>query len=405
MNGFREISRPDSDYPKERDDPERIGDLGDRPFPKLEDREPIFGKPTDSRPPILHDAFESAFKLFGFTSDKSDSTDSEKADSDSPESDDYSKYLDKGEGGKYYDKETGKAYDSVAAWVKAQETLAKRYEATAQHYEDKAKKEWAKYKSAQEDGDTKAATEHYLNSQKYYSKAKECKEKAAKVRERIEGNNTISNSDVSAEAQDASKADGTAESDANDPNEKEQTKETRELTEEEKAYLKETLGWSDKKIAKCTIDEDGVIHYKTDREDLEGKESENGVKYERKTIEINGVKIEGVFPVFDSVFDTELDPADYKKSNYDDKCNAKLKEAIDRDPELRAKFTQAQLDQINNGETPDGYVWHHNEEPGKMQLVKREDHDRRIGGAAHTGGSALWGPDSGSEARRGEEFR
>ena len=53
-----------------------------------------------------------------------------------------------------------------------------------------------------------------------------------------------------------------------------------------------------------------------------------------------------------------------------------------------------QLDDIQEGRTPKGYVWHHNEEPGKMQLVRREDHDRAIGGAAHTGGSSLWGPDS-----------
>ena len=36
-------------------------------------------------------------------------------------------------------------------------------------------------------------------------------------------------------------------------------------------------------------------------------------------------------------------------------------------------------------------MWHHNEETGKMQLVKIEDHDRTQGGAAHTGGKALWG--------------
>ena len=42
-------------------------------------------------------------------------------------------------------------------------------------------------------------------------------------------------------------------------------------------------------------------------------------------------------------------------------------------------------------DTPSGYVWHHNEETGKMQLVKVEDHDRTQGGAAHTGGKALWG--------------
>lgn len=179
-------------------------------------------------------------------------------------------------------------------------------------------------------------------------------------------------------------------------------KNTRELTEEEKQELKNKLGWSDEKLKKCTIDEDGVIHYKTDRSDLEGKESENGVPYKRKTIEINGVKIEGVFPVFNSSFDTELSPDNLKTKAYAKECNAKLKEAIRNDQGLRSKFTAEQLQDIEEGRTPTGYVWHHNEEPGKMQLVKREDHDRVIGGAAHTGGNSLWGAES--VDKKGEKF-
>lgn len=179
---------------------------------------------------------------------------------------------------------------------------------------------------------------------------------------------------------------------------------TRELTEDEKQELKDKLGWSDEKLRKCTIDENGVIHYRTDRCDLEGKTSENGVPYERRTIEINGVKIEGVFPKFDSAFDTELSPDNYKSKAYAKECNAKLKEAIENDPELKSKFTPEQLKDIEEGRTPSGYVWHHNEEPGKMQLVKREDHDRAIGGAAHTGGSSLWGPDSVDNSKKGESF-
>lgn len=179
---------------------------------------------------------------------------------------------------------------------------------------------------------------------------------------------------------------------------------TRELTDEEKQNLKDKLGWSDDKLKKCTIDENGVIHYKTDRCDLEGKTSENGVPYERKTIEINGVKIEGVFPKFESVFDTQLDPDNYKSKAYAKECNAKLKEAIENDPELRSKFTPEQIKDIEEGRTPTGYVWHHNEEPGKMQLVKREDHDRAIGGAAHTGGNSLWGADSVDNSKKGESF-
>ena len=158
--------------------------------------------------------------------------------------------------------------------------------------------------------------------------------------------------------------------------------------------FKEILGWPEEKFKKCTIDEDGIIHFRTDRCDLEGKTSENGVPYIRKTIEINGVKIEGVFPKFESAFDTSLKPENYKSKLYAKECNANLKEAIEQSPELGKQFTKDQLDDIQEGRTPKGYVWHHNEEPGKMQLVRREDHDRAIGGAAHTGGSSLWGPDS-----------
>lgn len=181
-------------------------------------------------------------------------------------------------------------------------------------------------------------------------------------------------------------------------------KETRNLTDEEKQYFKSRLGWPEDRFDKCTIDEDGVLHYRTDRCDLEGKTAENGVRYERKRIEINGVQIEGVFPVFDSVFDMQLPEDKYKSNTYAKECNAKLKEEIHKNPELREKFTKEQLDDIENGRTPEGYVWHHNEEPGKMQLVKREDHDRTIGGAAHTGGNILWGPDSVDRSGKGENF-
>lgn len=179
---------------------------------------------------------------------------------------------------------------------------------------------------------------------------------------------------------------------------------TRELTEDEKQELKDKLGWSDEKLKKCTIDENGVIHYKTDRCDLEGQASENGVPYERRRIEINGVVIEGVFPKFESAFDTELASDNLKTKAYAKECNAALKEAIKNDPELRSKFTDEQLQDIEEGRTPRGYVWHHNEEPGKMQLVKREDHDRVIGGAAHTGGNSLWGADSVDNSKKGENF-
>ena len=330
----------------------------------------------------------------------------------------YSKYLDKGEDGKWYDKETGKTYDTVDDWLKAQETLAKRYEGAADYYQKKADKAWARYKNAESNGDSAdKKSQNYLESKKCYEKAKECREKAAAIREKIgqqPKSEEVSVSDKNNEYKDNKKHNETEEqkdvgdkqrkdgSNAEKNSERETEKETRELTDEEKQWLKDTLGWSDKQIDKCTIDKDGVIHYRTDRSDLEGKTSENGVPYERKQIVINGVRIEGVFPNFDSVYTTELSPEKQKSNAYAKECNANLKEAVNNDPELRKKFTKEQLEDIENGRTPTGYVWHHNEEQGKMELVKKEDHDRTSGGAAHTGGSVLWGPDS--SASKGDKF-
>lgn len=181
---------------------------------------------------------------------------------------------------------------------------------------------------------------------------------------------------------------------------------TRELREEEKQMLKDRLGWSDDKIDKnCRIDENGVIQYKTDCQYLEGQCSECGVPYERKMIEINGVKIEGVFPVFDSTFDVEIPEDIYQSSSSKqfNECNKKLKEAVENN-ELKQQFTEEQLQDIENGDTPRGYTWHHNETPGQMQLVKTEDHDRTIGGAAHTGGNSLWGNKSQGAKKEGVMF-
>lgn len=164
---------------------------------------------------------------------------------------------------------------------------------------------------------------------------------------------------------------------------------TRPLTDEEKEYYKGIIGCSDYLLDNATIDENGKIHIKTINDGKEGQEGENGVKYERKTITVNGVEVEGVFPAFDSVFDTQLpkDLLEATDAKQMECCNKKLKEAVENDPKLAKQFTSEQLKQIKNGDAPDGYTWHHNEETGKMQLVKTEDHQAN----RHTGGKAIWG--------------
>ena len=71
------------------------------------------------------------------------------------------------------------------------------------------------------------------------------------------------------------------------------------------------------------------------------------------------------------VFECVLNKEDWPKTDKEqfDKCNELLKKAIEENPELAKQFTKEQLEQINRGETPSGYTWHHSEKDGVMQLV------------------------------------
>ena len=113
-----------------------------------------------------------------------------------------------------------------------------------------------------------------------------------------------------------------------------------------------------------------------------------GVPFERKTIETS-VKMEGVFPEFDSKFDANITKELYEESDRKqfNECNAQLKDAVDSNPKFTKEFDKEQLEQIKNGDTPDGYVWHHDAEPGKIQLVDFATHAN----TGHTGGRTVWG--------------
>lgn len=145
------------------------------------------------------------------------------------------------------------------------------------------------------------------------------------------------------------------------------------------------------------VDEEGIRRIKCTREDLEGKtHPDTGVPYERKVVEVNGQKVEGVFPQFESEYDTQLpkelytadDPTQMKY------CTRQLRDEIKNNSELAEKFDERQLQQIEKGvQKIDGYTWHHTEYPGKMELVDEDVHaDTR-----HTGGRAVWG--GGKECR------
>ncbi len=205
MSSFKEVN-----IPKEAEQPK----VKETDRPTLSESDIPLWNPDNKTDDIansnISDVYDSIFKSFGLTAETNSESKSEA--NDSSESKDYSQYLEKGEDGKYYDKETGKAYDSIEAWEKAQETLAKRYESTAQYYEDKAKKEWARFKNAEQNGESDAEKwEHYRRSQEYYAKAKECKEKAAHIREKLGQTSEKTNDVTSFSSQDVISKIGTLE--------------------------------------------------------------------------------------------------------------------------------------------------------------------------------------------------
>jgi len=134
---------------------------------------------------------------------------------------------------------------------------------------------------------------------------------------------------------------------------------------------------------------DGKVTMITRNEDLEGSvHPTTNVPFERRTVE-TPVLVEGVFPNFESAFDAQLPEDLYKESDKKqfNECNQQLKSETSKNPELSREFTKTQMEQIRNGDTPDGFVWHHDATPGKVQLVDFVTHLN----TGHTGGRAVWG--------------
>ena len=138
-------------------------------------------------------------------------------------------------------------------------------------------------------------------------------------------------------------------------------------------------------------DVDSPRSIKTINDSLVGQNHpETGVPYvEKEVVTDTGEKVKGVFPQFESKVDVQL-PEDMEQApdrTQFAECNKQLAEKVANDPELRAQFTEDQLADIEDGYTPDGYTWHHNEEKGKMQLVDTDIHSQ----TRHTGGRNIWG--------------
>lgn len=134
-------------------------------------------------------------------------------------------------------------------------------------------------------------------------------------------------------------------------------------------------------------------HIKTINEEKAGTYY-NGVLYQKHTFRVDGEKVEGVFPKFKSEFDTRLPKSLWNASDNEQfkYCTEKLKQRIENDPEFAKRFTSRQIEQIKDGAPRiSGLTWHHNEIPGKMQLVNSSIHETN----RHTGGRSIWGGGSG----------
>ena len=122
-----------------------------------------------------------------------------------------------------------------------------------------------------------------------------------------------------------------------------------------------------------------------------GTVNRDGVKYKLvKVTYSDGRKIQGVFPQFKSFFDVQLED-NLIKASFDEQkryCMKKLqKDTKSIFSKTKKIFNEQQLIDIENGNLPENYVWHHNEQEGLMQLVDRETHVHN----GHTGGMNLWG--------------
>ncbi len=139
---------------------------------KSEDSNWILDSESEDKPSSdLSEALNLVFKHYGLIEETAD-----KKKSDTNESSEYKlfKYIEPGEDGKYYDKETGKVYVSIEAWIKVQEDLVKRYEREAKDFEREAKYDVAEefYKKAEKIKERLDEALNAINNDVYLCKEK-----------------------------------------------------------------------------------------------------------------------------------------------------------------------------------------------------------------------------------------
>ena len=118
---------------------------------------------------------------------------------------------------------------------------------------------------------------------------------------------------------------------------------------------------------------------------------ETHIPYIEKTVEIDGEMKTVVVPEFPTQFQITLEEEHYLASDSTQfsMANQLLFEAIQQNPgfETQLDLTTSEVENLQFGMTPTHYTWHHDAEPGVLQLVNRDDH----AATGHTGGRAFWG--------------
>ncbi|MCU1808245.1 HNH endonuclease [Cytobacillus firmus] len=117
-----------------------------------------------------------------------------------------------------------------------------------------------------------------------------------------------------------------------------------------------------------------------------------GVPFDEEIVDLpNGTSLIGTFPEFDAEYEAYIDESLYLQSDYVhfSYANQELYDDIQMNPDLAEDLglTQQEIINLANGDTPEGFTWHHNQHPGVLELVDEETH----AATGHTGGRELWG--------------
>ncbi|WP_053582925.1 HNH endonuclease [Lysinibacillus contaminans] len=114
----------------------------------------------------------------------------------------------------------------------------------------------------------------------------------------------------------------------------------------------------------------------------------SGVPFDRAEIHYNDQIISDVFP---ETYTAQIPEAHYLNNDqlHFQEANEQFAGAIHANFALANQLglSDMDLENLQQGVTPQGYTWHHHEQPGQLQLVDSELH----GQTAHTGGRFIWG--------------